>query len=97
MASEWQEKRADFSEQFDANCYELARELIAIQRRELQELQKKPAGSLSVTAINKMALAARKSQELGRMALGETTDRKQLELNFGDMPIIEMVIREAVK
>lgn len=97
MASEWREKRAEFSEQFDADCYELARALIAVQLRELREFEQKPAGSLSQTALNKMALAARKSQELGRWALGETTDRKQLELNFGDMPVIEMVIREAVK
>lgn len=42
--------------------------------------------------LNQMALSIRKMQEVGRMALGETTDRKQLDLDFGSAPNIQVTV-----
>lgn len=42
--------------------------------------------------LNQMALSIRKMQEVGRMALGETTDRQQLDLPFDKMPDVRLVI-----
>lgn len=42
--------------------------------------------------LNQMALSIRKMQEVGRMALGETTDRKQLDLPFDKMPNVQVTI-----
>lgn len=38
--------------------------------------------------LSQMALSIRKMQEVGRMALGETTDRRQLDLPFDKLPDI---------
>lgn len=46
-------------------------------------------------ALNQMALSIRKMQEVGRMALGETTDRKQLDLDFGNAPNIQVTVVDA--
>lgn len=43
-------------------------------------------------ALNQMALSIRKMQEVGRMALGETADRKQLELSFDQAPNIQVTV-----
>lgn len=95
MGNPWREKRTALSEQFDEECYRLARHLVALELREVLALKKRDAGMIGAQTLKEIALAARKTQELGRMALGETTDRKQLDLDFGEMPIIEMVIRDA--
>ena len=38
--------------------------------------------------LSQMSLSIRKMQEVGRMALGETTDRRQLDLPFDKLPDI---------
>ena len=95
MDKSWREKRTELSEQFDEDCFELSRELIALELREVQALKEREPGLVGFNTLKEIALAARKTQEMGRMALGETTDRKQLDLDFGQMPVIEMVIRDA--
>lgn len=85
----WAARRATLSTGFDIECHRIAQALLALQSRELAALQREPPGRISQRDLNQMAQAIRKVQEVGRMALGETTDRKQLELNL-DMPEIAL-------
>jgi hypothetical protein len=91
----WPKRRAALSAQFDLNSYKVACALLALQSRELVAMQRDPAGSIKPGALLQMALSARKAQEIGRMALGETTDRKQLDLDLGEMPDIRLVVVNA--
>lgn len=84
----WPDQRPKLSTQWDIDCLKVARAFLALQARELQALQQQKAGSLSQRALSAMALSIRKMQEVGRMALGETTDRQQLDLDFGPQEII---------
>jgi hypothetical protein len=65
--------------------------LLALQSRELMAIQQQKAGSLNQRSLLQMAQSIRKIQEVGRMALGETTDRQQLDLDF-DPPDIHLTI-----
>lgn len=84
----WPKQRPKLSTQFDIDCLKVARAFLVLQARELQELNRQKAGSLSQRAMSAMALSIRKMQEVGRMALGETTDRQQLDLDFGPQEIV---------
>lgn len=84
----WPKQRPKLSTQFDIDCLKVARAFLELQARELQELNRQKAGSLSQRAMSAMALSIRKMQEVGRMALGETTDRQQLDLDFGPQEIV---------
>lgn len=84
----WPKQRPKLSTQFDIDCLKVARAFLVLQERELQELNRQKAGSLSQRAMSAMALSIRKMQEVGRMALGETTDRQQLDLDFGPQEIV---------
>lgn len=88
----WPKQRPKLSTQFDIDCHKIARALLAVQARELAAMQQQKAGTLSQRALMQMAQAVRKIQEVGRMALGETTDRKQLDLPFDKMPDVRLVI-----
>lgn len=50
--------------------------------------QPRPLLIVDQKELNQMALSIRKMQEVGRMALGETTDRRQLDLPFDKLPDI---------
>lgn len=84
----WPKQRPKLSTQFDIDCLKVARAFLALQARELQAMNQQKAGSLSQRAMSAMALSIRKMQEVGRMALGETTDRQQLDLDFGPQEVI---------
>lgn len=88
----WPKQRPKLSTQFDIDCHKIARALLAVQARELAAMQQQKAGTLSQRALLQMAQAVRKIQEVGRMALGETTDRQQLDLPFDKMPDVRLVI-----
>lgn len=90
----WPKQRPKLSTQFDIDCHKIARALLAVQARELSALQQQKAGTLNQRALLQMAQAVRKIQEVGRMALGETTDRQQLNLDF-DPPDIRLVVVDA--
>lgn len=77
----WPKQRPKLSTQFDIDCLKVARAFLALQVRELQALQQQKAGSLSQRAMSAMALSLRKMQEVGRMALGETTDRQKIDVS----------------
>ena len=87
-AKNWPKQRPQLSAQFDIECHKIARALLAVQARELAAMQQQKAGTLSQRALLQMAQAVRKIQEVGRMALGETTDRQQLDLDFGPQEVI---------
>lgn len=87
-ARTWPDQRPKLSAQFDIDCHKIARALLAVQARELNALQQQKAGSLSQRAMLQLAQSIRKIQEVGRMALGETTDRQQLDLDFGPQEVI---------
>lgn len=84
----WPKQRPKLSTQWDIDCLKVARAFLALQARELQSLNQQKAGSLSQRALSAMALSIRKMQEVGRMALGETTDRQQLDLDFGPQEVV---------
>lgn len=88
----WPKQRPKLSTQFDIDCHKIARALLAVQARELAAMQQQKAGTLSQRTLLQMAQAVRKIQEVGRMALGETTDRQQLDLPFDKMPDVRLVI-----
>jgi len=81
-ARNWPNQRPKLSTQWDIDCLNVARAFLALQVRELQAMQQQKAGSLSQRDLNHLALSVRKIQEVGRMALGETTDRQQLDFDF---------------
>jgi hypothetical protein len=84
----WPDQRPKLSTQWDIDCLKVARAFLALQVRELTALQQQKAGSLSQRGMSAMALSIRKMQEVGRMALGETTDRQQLDLDFGPQEVV---------
>lgn len=84
----WPDQRPKLSTQWDIDCLKVARGFLALQARELTALQQQKAGSLSQRSMSAMAVSIRKMQEVGRMALGETTDRQQLDLDFGPQEVI---------
>jgi hypothetical protein len=84
----WPKYRPKISIEFDIDCLMVARGFLALQARELTALQQQKAGSLSQRGMSAMAISIRKMQEVGRMALGETTDRQQLDLDFGPQEVI---------
>ena len=88
-ARNWPKQRPKLSAQFDLDSYKVARAFMALQSRELVIMQQQKAGSINQRDLNQMAQSLRKIQEMGRMALGETTDRQQLELNL-DFPEIQL-------
>jgi hypothetical protein len=90
-ARNWPKQRPKLSVQFDMNCHKVAGALLALQSRELMAMQQQKAGSLNQRSMLQMAQSIRKIQEVGRMALGETTDRQQLDLDF-DPPDIRLTI-----
>ena len=90
-ARNWPNQRPKLSTQWDIDCLKVARAFLALQVREMQAMQQQKAGSLSQRDLSHLALSVRKMQEVGRMALGETTDRKQLDLDF-DPPDIRLTI-----
>ena len=87
----WPSQRPKLSSQFDIDCHKIARALLTVQARELNALQQQKAGTLNQRAMLQLAQSIRKIQEVGRMALGETTDRQQLDLDFNP-PDIRLVI-----
>lgn len=84
----WPDQRPKLSTQWDIDCLKVARAFLALQAREMTALQQQKAGSLSQRAMSAMAVSIRKMQEVGRMALGETTDRQQLDFDFGPQEVI---------
>lgn len=65
---------------------------IESQRLDDSSAQPQPFLVVDQKELNQMALSIRKMQEVGRMALGETTDRKQLDLDFGSAPNIQVTV-----
>lgn len=65
---------------------------IESQRLDDSSAQPQPFLVVDQKELNQMALSIRKMQEVGRMALGETTDRQQLDLPFDKMPDVRLVI-----
>jgi len=85
-AKAWAEQRDEFSREFDGDCFQVARALLAVCARKIANNE---ADQMEAKELNQLSLAIRKTQEIGRMAMGETTDRKQLDLDFGGEFIVE--------
>lgn len=88
------DQKARDSEEFDCACLAFAREFVELQTRVMRQIAREYQTAtasekpfrLDQKAMNQMALSVRKMQEVGRMALGETTDRKQLDLGLSGLP-----------
>jgi hypothetical protein len=78
----WPKRRAALSALFDMQSYKVACALLALQSRELVAMQREPAGSISPKELQALAMAARKAQEVGRVALGEVVETSQMTLDL---------------
>lgn len=87
-----QSNQSNQRDPFNDDCYAFAREFVALQTGEMREIVKGHQDAirdgkfprLDQKAMNQMALSVRKAQEIGKNALGEATERKQLDFGFGE-------------
>lgn len=84
----WREQRDALSELLDMEFFAITREFLSIQRgviRRIQEsLRENPNAPISQQSMNHLAQSLRKVQEIGKIALGAPTEKKQVEFDFGE-------------
>lgn len=73
--------RKKLSEQFNLDCYMMARDFMVIQNRAIAAmLDGKPA--LSYKEMNQLILSMKKAQEMGKCAFGEIIESTQMKLDL---------------
>jgi hypothetical protein len=73
--------RKKLSEQFDLDCYKMARNFIVIQNRAIAAMLAGKAVP-SYKEMNQLILSMKKAQEMGKCAFGEIIESTQMKLDL---------------
>lgn len=84
----WRGQRDALSELLDMEFFAATREFLSIQRgvirRIREDLKENSNAPISQQSMNHLAQSLRKAQEIGKIALGATIEKKQVEFDFGE-------------
>ena len=78
----WEKEKGKLATKFDLQCHRTACAILALQQRELMAMQRKEAGKVDQLELNRLTKTLKDAQSIGRLAIGETTESKQLEFDL---------------